>query len=387
MPASILNPFGPCRPGYKVIPRSASRIPAEVWCRMVDLYLKPWDEESRQVWCELTTNRVRKLWLYKDIYAGEHEYVVVELTDDDGRTLYLRIDRTIGERIDVSRESSPRPSSSGISTGSADSSESLSGSLVSKSSSSFRNSIARSFSSLPATVSKTARQSSISHPHRKKPSRSSSSIGPIAKCFSNFPARTARRLSDNSLSRFSAISSGKHYAEDTIMSIDRLPSSSKAKAVKSINYKCSANESPSLWDLMILIIAMQEYSKVYKLLERQCFWHADTICAILETWPKDFRGVKVERLTYSKWYFTYSNTPCSGRAKGFVVYRRKDEVVKEVLTTFRENKEKLDRVRSTYERQRIELEQELEMSRRRKQEVRRREGGPQRREQVIKGRL
>ena len=312
IPMSVLESFGSPKPGYKVIPLSTNQIPVEIWSQLVDLRLKPWDDESKVTWIELTTNRVQKVWLYKETRRSEHEFVVVEVVNKDGRAVYLRFDRTAGERVDSSPESSPWASSSFVSEP-EDSSESSAGSPVF---------------------------------YRKKPSRSSSSINSITRSLSKIPAtlrNTTRRLSDSSISRLSTVSSGRHYAADTMMRIDSLPSSSEAIPVKSITYSCKPEELASLWDLMILTNVVHEYSKTYQLLERQCFWYADTICALLETWPKDYRQVKVEQLAHKKWYAANSNLAYSGRTKGIVVYRRKDEVVGQVLAAFKARKEEFDK--------------------------------------------
>ncbi len=126
------------------------------------------------------------------------------------------------------------------------------------------------------------------------------------------------------------------------------PSSSYARVVKCVSYSCKTEELPTFWELLILVNVIDEYSESYQLVERPFFWCADMLCALLETWPRDFRDVKVDLLSFKKWYAMNSNLPYCGRENGQPVYRRKDEFVVQVWTAFKARKEFLEQQVSTF---------------------------------------
>ena len=126
------------------------------------------------------------------------------------------------------------------------------------------------------------------------------------------------------------------------------PSSSYAKIVKCVSYSCKTEELPTFWELLILVNVIDEYSESYQLVERPFFWCVDMLCALLETWPRDFRDVKVDQFSFKKWYAMNSNLPYCGRENGKPVYRRKDEFVLQVWAAFKVRKEFLEQQVSTF---------------------------------------
>jgi hypothetical protein len=88
---------------------------------------------------------------------------------------------------------------------------------------------------------------------------------------------------------------------------------------------------------MILIYVIHRDSCVYELFDRQCFWFADSISAILEKWSGlcEDASVKID-------------AP-SGCVKGVALHRRKPEDVEKIWTLFTSQRDKMDKDRQGYE--------------------------------------
>ncbi|KAF8701565.1 hypothetical protein AX14_000389 [Amanita brunnescens Koide BX004] len=80
----------------------------------------------------------------------------------------------------------------------------------------------------------------------------------------------------------SDVISDRYPANDTITRIQVPPHPDEA--LRTIEFNGNRSLRPTLWDVVILILVVHNNSTSYNLLERQCYWHADVIFALLEKW-------------------------------------------------------------------------------------------------------
>ena len=380
-------PFGP--PEYKVIPVYPDAVHVNMVLHFAELYLKPWNEQSKLVWNELLTSRVQRVWLYKASEGDQREFAVVEIACEQKRLVYLRLSRahfpssssstsspadTVDEEESSSssqattpkeshstsepitkeeshslsetavQEKSHSPSEITIPEGSQSSSKTMipdelhtmSGTYVQTGSHSLSETIIQEeFHSSAETAMKDEKlaMSTTSLP----------SVDKSAPAVSNGTPTADESLPYSPTLRTHVPHPNGYVAAYMMRRIVTPPSSSYAKVVKCISYSCKTEELPTFWELLILVNVIDEYSEAYQLVERPFFWCADTLCALLETWPKDFRDVKVDQVSFKKWYAMNSNLPYCGRENGNPVYRRKDDFVIKVWAAFKMKKEFLEK--------------------------------------------
>jgi chromosome segregation ATPase len=92
---------------------------------------------------------------------------------------------------------------------------------------------------------------------------------------------------------------------------------------------------------MVLIYIIHRDSCIYELFDRQCFWFADSISAILEKWSGMYGSVPV------------TIAALSGCVKGIVLHRRKPEQVEEIWTRFTKQIDKMNNELRGYEDKRL----------------------------------
>jgi hypothetical protein len=79
------------------------------------------------------------------------------------------------------------------------------------------------------------------------------------------------------------IISGQYFANDTILKIQGHPD--HCEILKSIRFDPDSSLCPNLWDVVMLTRFVHDNSPVYTLQEHQCYWFADTIFGVIETFP------------------------------------------------------------------------------------------------------
>ena len=269
------------------------------WIRLVMALLRPWTSESQAIWAVLLGYRLSRAYLCKNRSGNEHEFMIFDLVNEEKQELRLLVERAAGERRD-DRSRSPSPEPTPVFTAEPD-----------------------NFlydSSLPA---------STNHGRRS----SSSAPGGITKATHSIN-RMVRAWSGSSLSRPSGIISNRYLAADTVVRIDEFPP--KARIARTVEFISTPHpQRPSLWDLMILIHVIHGDSRVYELLDRQCFWFADSISAILEKLSGMCGGLLVMK------------AGLSGSVKGVALHRRKSEHVEKIWTLFTNQKDKMNEEVST----------------------------------------
>ncbi|KAF8628849.1 hypothetical protein AX17_005909 [Amanita inopinata Kibby_2008] len=221
--------------------------------------------------------RVSKFYTFKNKSRTEHEYVVVQITHGKDEVILLRIERTVGPK---STQSTPQDSNSSDPRGSLNNSSSKS------SSSSTWSSIG----------------SLLHHPEE---------LIHHCKCL------------------LSHIRSTRHWARDTIVRIQKPPLEKDSHLLRTVEYSGSPAQLPSLWDLVHLVQAVNQQCEEYRLLDAQCYWYADTVSGILESWcaPDDvhitshhgWQGVKSKKLII----------PAPGTYRHIVVHTRDGEKIEE----------------------------------------------------------
>ena len=275
-----------------VIPGFEVPIAIVIWFYLVMTHLRPWTLESQETWTTLQSYRVYKAYLCKNRSGNEHEFIVVDLINEQNKEVRLRVERAAGGRRD-SRSRSRSPDR-----------------VVAEPDSFLHD------SPLLGSPSRGRRSSSSSVTSGKRGSitRAANSLHRIVR----------------TLSRLPGIMSNMHLAEDTVVRIDSIPR--KAKIARTVEF-CSTPHSqrPSLWDLMLLINVIHEDSYFYELLDRQCFWFADSISAILEEWSERCDGTSVR-----------VNAP-AGCVKGIPILRRKREHVEKIWAQFRSRKDMMNK--------------------------------------------
>ena len=306
---SVLNALG-SDAGSKAVPVTNIAMAVVVWVQLIMALLRPWSAESRAVWAELMEYRIHRAYICKNDNGNEHEYVVVDLFRIEHKQhLFLRLERSAGERKDSPSSS---PSSSSIGSYSASSGES------------------------PAPASSPDF-------YTQRSSGSSISISSVKEGIAKMAGsirRAARRLSDSSLSRPSAISSNQYMAADTVKRIEKFQT--PANVVRTIEFHSTdRSKLPSLWDLMILVYVIHEDSTTYELFDKQCFWFADTVSAILEKWSGSPTDVAVIKGGPVKSRFLKRNKS-SGSVGIFVVHRRDPAGINQVWRKFLKQKEDMD---------------------------------------------
>ena len=206
--------------------------------------------------------------------VAEHEFIIVHLRHQ-GKTMFFRIDRSIGPRSDKAKKKSPASSPD-------------SGSEVS------------------AT------------PSRSSSSRSSSSMESILM----YPAR----LVNYCVCRLSNISSSRHWARDTIVQIPEIPGKSDTYELSTIEFTGSSSAWPSLWDLVHIVQFLNQQCEEYNVVDAQCYWYADMVAGILEAWC-----VGAVATHHRGWQGTKSKTlsvPAPGTFKGVSIYKRDEGVLR-----------------------------------------------------------
>ncbi|KAM6503703.1 hypothetical protein JOM56_000646 [Amanita muscaria] len=321
--------------GSKAVPVGNAPMFIVVWFQLIMALLGSWNMESKAVWAELVGFRVDKAYICKNESGNEHEYVVVAMSRSEQREhLFLRLERSAGERK-VSPTSSP--SSSSIS--SYDSSDSEK---------SFDN------SPLPSRLPDFYEQSS----------GSSISIKSMKEGISKVTGtlhRAVRRLSDSSLSRPSGISSNQYLAADTVTKLNAF-STSGIKVIRTIEFHSpDRSKRPCLWDIMILAYVIHQDSMTYELFDRQCFWFADTISAVLEQWSNTSGDVSITDGKPTKSRFLRRNKS-SGSVGILVVHQRKEDVIEKIRQKFRQKGDEMEKQRQRFveeEYARMQMAREL----------------------------
>ena len=234
--------------------------------------IRPWDSESVEIWEELNGYRLEKAHHVKEKGTfNEHEYVICEFSSEENIKLELRFDRSAGERKDNDSMNSVPSSTASTNTTKSSVAQSHIGSSAASPHSSPRGSLlGKSFSSLKSRMSK-----------------SSASL-----------ERNARRLSHSSIPHISDISLQEHLAADSVKRIKGHPAN--ALLLKTLTFSGDPAQRPNLCDLMVLVDVLYNESDVYSILDRQCYWHADTIFAALETWALEHNNGNVSTIEDKK---------------------------------------------------------------------------------------
>ena len=228
----------PTVPGYPAIPPfHPQRWQIDVWHKLVFAYLKDWTGESQEVWSYLTRYRLGNAYYYKTKAKKTHEYVICEFSVDTNDKLIVKFDRSASDSKDNSSISTFSSAESG-------------------------------------TVNPEAPATSESLDVSGSPSSSSSFGKRIASSLSLSSVR--------SVSRGSRVSSTECLADDKITRLERL--SPDDDLLKTITFTGDRDKHPHLWDLLALLLVVNEECPEYKLLNNQCFWFADTSFFILEEW-------------------------------------------------------------------------------------------------------
>ncbi|KIL67376.1 hypothetical protein M378DRAFT_197158 [Amanita muscaria Koide BX008] len=321
--------------GSKAVPVGNAPMFIVVWFQLIMALLGSWNMESKAVWAELVGFRVDKAYVCKNESGNEHEYVVFDMSRPEHREhLFLRLERSAGER-----KGSPTSSPSSSSISSYDSSDSEKSSDISP---------------LPSRIPdfyERSSGSSISIQSMKEG---------ISKVTDTFH-RAVRRLSDSSLSRPSGISSNQYLAADSVTKLNSF-STSGIKVIRTIEFHSPDRfKRPCLWDIMILAYVMHQDSMTYELFERQCFWFADTISAVLEHWFNASGDVSITDGKPMKSRFLRRNRS-SGSVGILVVHQRKDDVIEKIRQKFRQKRDELEKQRQGFvqeENARMQMAREL----------------------------
>ncbi|KAM6503562.1 hypothetical protein JOM56_000505 [Amanita muscaria] len=289
-----------------------------IWVELVMALLCPWNSDSKTVWGDLHGYQIDKACLCKNLNGSEHEFIVVDLSDEHKQnSMRLRVERAVGERKDSQATSD------------------------SSSTTSFE-----SASSVSPSPSRSA--SPLYQPRFSKLSLSLSSVNEGLSRATGSLQRAVRRLSDTSLPRPSVISSNRHVAADTVTSINSFPK--KARIIRTIDFtSAERSQRPSLWDLMIISHVVHQDSIAYDLLDRQCFWFADTISAILEKWSETCKGASVKQTNATRAYSFTNSYASSGSVKGFSIHQRNLGDVNKIWAQFLMQREEMNKKRQSYE--------------------------------------
>jgi len=278
----------------------------DTWIHVVMSCLRGWTSESIAMWQELTGYRLEKASHCKvTTTRNEHEFVIYEFRNDKRQKLELRTDRSAGERKRTMSTSS------------------LSSSM---------ESIVTNFTDFEAPSPRPSPWSSrLSLPLISMKGSISKVTGSIRK--------TIRRLSEDSLPRPSAMSSNQYLAADTITRINGLPSDSQV--LRTITFRGDRSSRPNLWDVMILVNVVHQESTTYKLLERQCYWFADTIFGLLEKWATihEDGSVSPTEKRRVKWFRGLAST---GKLGVVPVYRRDTVHIDKIWDKFAKERHIMD---------------------------------------------
>ncbi|PFH45466.1 hypothetical protein AMATHDRAFT_44104 [Amanita thiersii Skay4041] len=217
--------------------------------------------------------RVCKWHYYKEPSSTQHEYIVI-LLKNGAKLFALRIERTIGSRLKkqlLSRSQSAPPSphppaASSISLGSLSRPSSPVHPVPQSSDS----------TALPVTQSSSFSSGSSTKSFDSNVSSSRSS------------ASSKSRISDYCKCFISSIPTGSFWAEDKITEVtNKYDSNGKLDGrapVKTFEYTQPELLGPSLWDLTYIVQVVNSEGEQYKLFDAQCYWFADSITGILESW-------------------------------------------------------------------------------------------------------
>ncbi|KAF8624653.1 hypothetical protein AX17_006984 [Amanita inopinata Kibby_2008] len=230
--------------------------------------------------------RVSKFYTYKKRWGSQHEFTVVEITHNDGKpNVLLRIERSIGPKSKSKSKSSPQSSAGSGS----DSKESLDNPSTKSSDEGSRS-------------SSSSIGSAIFYPER---------FIELCRCF------------------ISNIKSSSFWARDTIVRLDKLPKEDHANKVRTVEYNCSPSQLPSLWDLVHVVQFVNQKCDKYSLFDAQCYWYADTVSGILESWcaPEE---VRITRPSILDKKFPY---PSPGTNLHIVVHTRDEKMIAESKVT------------------------------------------------------
>jgi len=170
--------------------------------------------------------------------------------------------------------------------------------------------------------------------------------------------------SDNSLSFPSDLSSNQHLAADTVVRIKGHPA--RSQVLRTIIFNGDRSLRPSLWDVMILILVVHNDSAFYNLLNRQCYWFADTIFGSLEKWAANHNNgtVVTSEKRSAKWGMRRGSTGSRGIV---TIHRRNALHIDKIWADFEEEREAMTHQKDEYERARTE---EIEKTRQLADEVR-----------------
>ncbi|PFH46245.1 hypothetical protein AMATHDRAFT_8050 [Amanita thiersii Skay4041] len=288
--------------------------------------------------------RVCKWHYYKERSTTQHEYIIVLLTNN-GEKMALRIERTIGPRSSKSK-------ADGYPDG-----------TKSESALPLPHQPPRSLSPLPISQHIPDSQSlPVSQSPPDSPLLSESSAD------ESEPSSPSLRSSLSSYERFidyckclvSSLRTGSYWAKDNIKNVtNKCNGDGELKdrtALKSFEYKDEPSFlGPSLWDLAHIVQFVHFEGENYKLLDAQCYWYADTVTGILESWV-DAEGVisnsptqKGLRLPFLP-KRTSSMSEQIGHCQGVLVYSRDVERLKGMCTTVKQHISAADeRIRSILE--------------------------------------
>jgi len=153
------------------------------------------------------------------------------------------------------------------------------------------------------------------------------------------------------LSRPSGISSNQYLAADTVIRIEGHPAHSKV--LKTITFTGDRSLRPSLWDVMILTLVVHKDSTAYTILDRQCYWFADTLFGTLEKWGKIHRnGTAADGgKKKARWGLRQASTGSLGVV---TVYRRDPEHIEKIWGDFGKERQAMNEQKEEYERTRTE---------------------------------
>ncbi|PFH46591.1 hypothetical protein AMATHDRAFT_7632, partial [Amanita thiersii Skay4041] len=288
--------------------------------------------------------RVCKWHYYKERSTTQHEYIVVLLTNG-GEKLALRIERTIGPRLSTSKA------------------DEYPDGTKSESALPLPHQPPRSLSPLPISQpapdsqSLPASRSPPGSPLLSEPSADESvpSSSSLRSSFSTF-----EQLAIHCKCLVSSLHTGSYWAKDNIKDVtNKCNGDGELKnrtAVKSFEYKDGPSFlRPSFWDLVHIVQFVHFESENYKLLDAQCYWYADTVTGILESWV-DAESVISNSPTQKGFRLpflpkrTSSMSQQIGHCKGVLVYSRDVVKLKGICTTVREHiSEVNDSIRSILE--------------------------------------
>ena len=118
-------------------------------------------------------------------------------------------------------------------------------------------------------------------------------------------------------------SSSRHWARDTINQIYEVPEDTYQMTI--IDFAHASSPMPSLWDLVHLVQFVNDQRDEYSIVDAQCYWYADMVSGILESWCPDativrhhgWKGTKQKELSI----------PAPGTCKGVSIHKRDPELL------------------------------------------------------------